>query len=769
VAWFLFSSGRRFPVVEGVAISIGRDADNDISVPDTRVSRGHALVEVDPTGQWKWIDRSANGTFVEGVRVGEMLGTSTTRFRLGSPSGPEIVISGDPSLPASLPDSGEPVTEAESVRDLQDLPAVSLESTTRIGRASDNDLVLSGPLVSAHHAHVIETNSGFEIIDLASSRGTYVNGRRISRILLHESDVISIGGNDLRFSEGKSLIPVRNESGTPIEASGLTYAVDGQVLLSGLTFTLPARKVLAIVGPSGSGKSTALSVLSGIKTPTDGSVAVGGRDLKSEYQQLRFSIGMVPQQDLVPSQLKVRDALDLAARLRFSRDVAAEDRAMRVEEVIQDLGLAERANLRIDRLSGGQRKRVSVALEMLTKPPVLFLDEPTSGLDPGLDRQVMVLLRELADSGRTVIVVTHAVENLALADYVLVLAEGGHAAYFGPPSEALDYFGVGDYSSVFTTLETNPGHEWARRWKQSSTKAESDSKLKVATDPERVTGSSDSRSSRVGVVEAISQFGTLIRRNTKVIAGDRSYFVLLAVLPLILGVTGFLVGSSQGFGLGPDGSPNPGARFILTIFVLGAVFTGASTSIQELVKDRVIYRRERAVGLSRNAYFLAKVVVFGAIAGVQGFVFSAVALLGRPGPIDPPIFPGVTSVVITVMIASWASCMLGLMLSALLPSRDAALPTLVIITMIQVVLSGAIPIRFEGLTDIIGPVLPGYWAFEAMASSVDLSLLLGSPGDGVWPPTAGHVLVSWAILGLMGAAMILAGSVLAGRHDPGKK
>jgi len=171
-------------VVEGVAISIGRDADNDISVPDTRVSRGHALVEVDPTGQWKWIDRSANGTFVEGVRVGEMVGTSTTRFRLGSPSGPEIVISGDPSLPASLPDSGEPVTEEESVRDLQDFPAVSLESTTRIGRASDNDLVLSGPLVSAHHAHVIETNSGFEIIDLASSRGTYVNARRISRVLL---------------------------------------------------------------------------------------------------------------------------------------------------------------------------------------------------------------------------------------------------------------------------------------------------------------------------------------------------------------------------------------------------------------------------------------------------------------------------------------------------------------------------------------------------------------------------------------------------------
>ena len=184
---------------------------------------------------------------------------------------------------------------------------------------------------------------------------------------------------------------------------------------------------------------------------------MGGRDLYLEYDDLRFQVGLVPQQDLVPAQLKVREALDYAARLRFPRDTQAAERTARVSEVMDDLALTPRADLRIDRLSGGQRKRVSVALEMLTKPSLLFLDEPTSGLDPGLDRQVMILLRELADAGRTVVVVTHSVENLGLADYLLVLAAGGFVAYFGPPAGAPAYFGVQDMPAVFLASRPRPG------------------------------------------------------------------------------------------------------------------------------------------------------------------------------------------------------------------------------------------------------------------------------------------------------------------------
>jgi ABC-type multidrug transport system ATPase subunit len=326
-------------------------------------------------------------------------------------------------------------------------------------------------------------------------------------------------------------------------------------------------------------------------------VVVGGRDLYRDYDELRFQIGLVPQADLVPAQLRVREALDYAARLRFPRDTLPQQRAERIETVINDLGLAQRADLRIDRLSGGQRKRVSVALEMLTQPALLFLDEPTSGLDPGLDRQVMVLLREMADDGRTVVVVTHSVENLALADYLLVLATGGHTAYFGPPLEAPAYFGVPDMPSVFLALDTAPGREWARRWSENRS-ASTSSKASESQNPPEI----DRPAMRVSRPSGTwSQFLTLTARNAKTIASDRTYTALLLALPLVLAATGFLVGNSSGLGVDDITGFNPEARLLLLILVLGSVFTGAATSVQELVKDRVIYQRERAVGLSRIA------------------------------------------------------------------------------------------------------------------------------------------------------------------------
>lgn len=765
--WFAYVEGRRTPLVEGLPMTIGRDPGCDIVVPDSRVSRHHSTIELSATGEWIWTDESANGSFVAGQRVTRFANQTTTAIHLGHVSGQVVVITEDPDLDwKSVATTGDDLLLKGAPPGEGDIE-FTLKDLTRIGRTADNDIVLSGPLVSAHHAHVLRLGDAYEVIDLASSRGTYVNGVRISRRQLQGGDVVSIGGNSLKFAASGALAPITDTSGMAIEVEGLTFDIEGKTLLNDVTFTLPPRKVLAVVGPSGSGKSTTLTMLAGIRSPTSGSIRIGGRDLVQEYEDLRYSIGMVPQQDLVPSQLKVKEAIDFAARLRFSRDVSSHDRGQRVDEVLHDLGLDERADLRIDRLSGGQRKRVSVALEMLTKPPVLYLDEPTSGLDPGLDRQVMTLLRELADMGRTVVVVTHAVENLSLADLLLVLAPGGHVAYFGSPSEAPDYFNVADLPSVFLALETAPGHEWARRWRAACRDGDT-AGGEGSRAPTTAAGPS-ARSSRVRLSDSVSQFATLVERNARVVFADKSYAILLAVLPLVLALTGLLVGGAEGLGLA-DGSPlNTGARFILTVFVLGAVFTGASTSIQELVKDRVIYQRERAVGLSRHAYVFAKVVVLGVIAALQGFVFATFSLIGRPGPIDPVLIPWSFSVIVSVTIATVVSCMLGLMLSTLLPTRDAALPTLVIVTMVQVVLSGAIPLRFEGLLDVIGPVVPGYWLFESMASAIDLSILLGDAQSSSWVASPDNVLVGWGVMVLMGVAFVAATLFLAGRHDPGRK
>ena len=771
MAWFVFAAGRRVPVVPGVPITVGRDDSCDLVVPGSRISRLHLRIEATDGGLWQATDMSANGTYGSAGRVSVASGSSQEGFALGSGSGPIVLISSDPNLDVAAASAAFTAVDPQAERQA---PATGsgnvtvLQGVTRFGRSKDNDVVLGGALASAHHAHVVRSGSALEVIDLASERGTFVNGSRVSRRSLTPGDRVSMGGSAFVVADDGQLREIVESSGVTLEASGLTVQVGAATLLDDVSFFLPARSVLAVVGPSGSGKSTLLGGLTGFTPATGGQVLVGGRDLYREYDDLRFQVGLVPQQDLVPAQLRVREALDYAARLRFPRDTEAAERNARVSEVMDDLALTPRADLRIDRLSGGQRKRVSVALEMLTKPSLLFLDEPTSGLDPGLDRQVMILLRELADAGRTVVVVTHSVENLGLADYLLVLAAGGHVAYFGPPADAPSYFGVADMPSVFLALEAAPGSEWTRRWRETA--QGTGTATTGNPTPARSTSPPDAPTMQVSRPRGtISQFLTLTSRNIRVIASDRTYAALLLVLPLVLAVTGFLVGSAAGLAVDESTGGNPEARLLLMVLVLGSVFTGAATSIQELVKDRVIYQRERAVGLSRVAYIGSKALVLGVIAALQGLVFASLSLILRPGPADPLVLPGTLDIVIVVSAATVASCMLGLVLSGFLPTRDAALPALVIATMVQVVFSGAIPLRFSNLLELVGWMMPGYWEFRAMASTIGLDALIGRFADPTWPQESVQWWLSMVVLALMSLLFIVAAIIVTGRHDPGRK
>lgn len=239
------------------------------------------------------------------------------------------------------------------------------------------------------------------------------------------------------------------------------------MLLDHVSFPVPEKCLLAVVGPSGAGKSTLLNALTGQRPADRGTVLYDGRDLYRDYAELRQRIGLVPQDDILHPQLTVRAALSYAAELRFPQDTARTERRARVDEVVRELGLEQRAGQPVHSLSGGQRKRVSVALELLTKPSLLFLDEPTSGLDPGMDRSVMHMLRGLADDGRTVIVVTHSVLSLAVCDRLLVLAPGGKVAYYGPPEDALAFFGFEQWPEAFEAFDRDPERDWAREYRES--------------------------------------------------------------------------------------------------------------------------------------------------------------------------------------------------------------------------------------------------------------------------------------------------------------
>lgn len=767
MTWYAHIEGRRITLAPGIRYTIGRDPQCDIVTSGSnRVSREHLSVSISEDGdEWRVEDISTNGSATPDGLFSTGTGHTPLVLQLGGAQGPLLVIAQQRDLNiGTLPLPQWP--KRTTGRSGSGSGAVGMENVTRFGRSSDNDIVIDSLLASPHHAHVLREGISLTVVDLASARGTFVNGLRVQRQELRPGDTLSMGGQAFHVQPDGTLERLELTSGIPMSVKGVTVQADETTLLHNINLEVPARSLVAVVGPSGSGKSTLLGALTGLKPAVRGQVLLNGQDLYSSYAEWRYRIGFVPQQDLVPPQLSVREALTYAARLRFPADTSNLERTQRIDEVLRELKLQDRAALRIDRLSGGQRKRVSVALELLTKPPILYLDEPTSGLDPGLDQQLMMLLRELADDGRTVLVVTHAMDNLNLCDRVLVLAAGGHVAYYGPPQDAPAYFGAEDWPGLFLALESRSAPEWAQRHLEYTQSAAGTDAAPRHADVPATAMAPSTRSEG-----AWRQLPTLIARTWRVTVSDRAYLGLLIALPLVLACLGFLVGSSAGLGPGdPPSGLNPDSRILLLILILGATFTGGATSIQELVKERVIYQRERAVGLSRVSYVASKAVVLGLIASLQGAVFAALTLAGRPGPTESLLFGwGTGEVVLVVALLALTSCMLGLALSAVLPSRESTLPVLVIVTMLQIVLSGAIPLRWGAIDDALGIAIPAAWAFKALAAITNLDGLLGPSAEQDWPSTPGVVWTSIAILAGMAILFVAAAIGLLKRSDPGRR
>ncbi|WP_162907904.1 ATP-binding cassette domain-containing protein [Allorhizocola rhizosphaerae] len=336
----------------------------------------------------------------------------------------------------------------------------------RIGRDPRNTVVLVDLQVSRFHAEVRQTGDTYQVVDQGSRNGTYLNGRLVQKpTVIHAGDVISIGRHELLF-DGHRLHDHVDTGPASLIADDLTVRIGDKVLLDDVSFALSEGSLLAVIGPSGCGKSTLVKALTGLRPATQGRIWYGGRDLYTDYAQLRYRLGMVPQDDVLHKQLKVRTALRYAAALRFADDVPRKVRWAKVNEVMQTMRLTERAKQRIDTLSGGQRKRASVAMELLTEPSLFCLDEPTSGLDPALDKEVMQELRELADKGKTVIVVTHSVLHLNYCDRILVMCVGGTMGYFGPPDQLLNFFDAEDYADVFQKISDDP-ERWTRAFRNS--------------------------------------------------------------------------------------------------------------------------------------------------------------------------------------------------------------------------------------------------------------------------------------------------------------
>ncbi|WP_345425302.1 ATP-binding cassette domain-containing protein, partial [Actinomycetospora chlora] len=650
----------------------------------------------------------------------------------------------------------------------------------RIGRAEDNDVVVADLLVSRHHAELVADGvGGWEIVDLGSPNGTYVDGRRVRHVKLRPGMLLGIG-HALFHLEGDRLVERVDAGAVAFRAQDLVVRTPkGTTLLDRVGFALEENSLLAVVGPSGAGKSTLLRALTGFRPADEGVVTYADRDLYTDYDELRQRIGLVPQDDILHPQLTVRRALAYAARLRFPSDTTAAERDRRIDEVIGELGLTGQAEQRIDSLSGGQRKRTSVALELLTRPSLLFLDEPTSGLDPGLDKSVMHTLRGLADDGRTVVVVTHNVANLDVCDRLLLLApgapgeEGGRVAYFGPPREALQYFGVSDFADLFLLLERRSDVDWGERYRRSSL-----AERWIGTPPPGA-----SAPARPGTPptappprqqSALAQFGILARRYLAVIAADRQYTIFMVVLPLVLALLSHALPVDTGLSLAEQLRGVPGApQSLLMVFVVGAALMGSAASIRELVKEREIYRRERAIGLSRASYLLSKVVVLAVITGLQGVVLGVLGTVGRPGPDEAVVLPDPRlEILVAIALTTVASMAVGLAVSAWIDNADRGMPLLVLLAMLQFILSSALlQIGGSPVLAQLSWLVPARWGFALGASTIGVRTGPGVPppyteADPLWDHTAGAWLLDLGALTAVTVGFVVLAGLLLRRLDP---
>ncbi len=715
--------------------------------------------------------------------------------------------------------------QAQPTADKQEKPIApfSAEGTITFGRDEGNDVVLLDDWISPKHGRV-QRSPQYTLEDLDSSNGIHVAGKRLTGSMsIKAGDVFTIGRHRFKL-EDSGVFRSPQLSDPSIEAYDMTVVVDNpgrwrrrgklKPVLDDVSFVVRPATLLGVVGPSGSGKSTLLRTITGTLEPTQGRLVFQKQDLYREGVSRR-GIGMVPQEDILHKQLTVNQGLWFAAALRCAREMNGHQRAYKVEEVLDLLGLKDRRSMRIARLSGGQRKRVSVAMELLTKPPLLCLDEPTSGLDPALDHDVMAALRDLASGDNTVIIATHTPMHLDACDAVLVMCMGGRMAYFGPPGEELfDFFETGQnrYADVFSKISDEP-EQWAQKYRNSEvysryvgedqlallTKESEDRKARLArqraAQAEAVraeeaaaaaTGNSAPRRRRIKPAATteepkprkqhvapkdrpptpVWQWLVLCLRMLSVIVSDRKYALLSVGLPLVLAGLSHLIPGSKGLSPDPAGYSLEANR-LLIVLITGAALMGVAAPIREIVSEADIHRRERASGLSATAYLLSKVAVFLVIDCLQVFLFVGLAMVGRGAPRQALVLPDPTlEVMVAVALVAISSTALGLLASAMVRTVEQTTPLLIISVVAQLILSGALfPITGHRPLEIAAWLDPSRWGYAAAAATTDMKNFPFV--DPLWHHDAPNWWMSILWLGVQIVAMLGLARWALARYKPG--
>ena len=712
-----------YPLAKAI-MTIGRAEDNDIVISSKIVSRHHAQLDrVGDTYQIIPSPEAGNPVLFEGRPLLEpRLLKHEDKFRIGSlDPGSMVTISFE--APAQMLAG-------------QGLNNISFGETTQItiGRDLSSDVTLNAPTVSRFHAQVERVGHRYRVRDLGSSNGTFVNDQRIEgTVWVNPNDTIRVGS--YRFVVGQDQLAQYDEtSGLRVEAIGLNKWVRKDLnILQNISVVFQPREFVVVVGQSGGGKSTLVDSIAGYRPATHGKVLVNGIDVYRNFDAIRNNIGFVPQKDIIHTELTVFQALDFAAQLRMPRDTSKTERHQRIMEVLEDLDLEHREDVQISGLSGGQLKRVSIGVELLTKPGLFFLDEPTSGLDPGTETALMQLMRRLADQGRTIVLITHATKNVMLADKVIFLARGGYMAWFGPPEEALKYFDQYrsdrerrakdiEFDDIYAILDNssygNPT-DWAERYlnhpvyeRYVAQPLESRGNAPTEDGAQRQVAAKARKDNKQ--ISSVRQFSILSARNFKILTRDRfSLALMLAAAPLIalLQVILALVMGREVMSF--QSGHMPYVVLILFLLPVYGVMVGGLAQMREIVKESEIYRRERLINLKIFPYVLSKVWIAGLLALYQAAAYVIIQYIAFHMPGGALEF---VLIYISMVLATMAGMMIGLFASALAPNANSAPLIVILLILPQIVLGGAlIP-----LPQPISTPTSTRWGLQALMSATGI-------------------------------------------------
>lgn len=786
-------------------LTVGRAPDNDIVLTSRFVSGHHARVEPDAHTHRIIDTGSTNGLLAEGRRL---------------PINTPLVLADGDVLRIGDPATGNFVTltyhnaqvprMAQAAKVAQSYPLDPHDPQIVIGRGG-SDIVLDNPQVSRRHALIEHTASGGHTLrDLGSTNGTFVNGQRITQYTLKAGDVIQIGAFKLVY-DGDSLDQYDQRGALRIDARHLSRIVTrggrSRPILKDVSLSIAPREFVALVGGSGTGKSTLMNALSGYAQATNGHVFINGDDYYRNFDAYRTVLGYVPQDDIIHHTLPVERALSYAAQLRLAADTAPTEIAQRITRVLDDVDMTPHRDKLVENLSGGQRKRVSIGAELLADPSLFFLDEPTSGLDPGLEKKMMYTLRRLADSGRTVVLVTHATANIAQCDHVAFMSDG-RLVFFGPPAEALTFFQVSssDFADIYTKLEGSAdprdADHWAvvqhdlqaeyAAWQAANQQAKVPPPLaelweqrfraspqyacyvadRLAQAPSGpVTGNNAADGVRRLSVSPLRQFGILARRYLDLLIQDRRNLLILLLQTPIIGLLIALV--AKGDSIVGDKAFASEAKKVIFMLATVAVWFGVINAAREITKEAPIYRRERLANLRIGPYVLSKVVILTLLVVIQSLMLLLLVGAKVGFPTTGVIFPLGIELFITTLLTALAGLAMGLAISAAAATPDRAISIVPLALIPQILFAGVIFSLGEGITiqRILSWLTISRWAMDAYGTTVHLNSLPLQPGmlrlpnpPAEYTFTPLHIISRWLILLVyMVVCLVLTGWMLKRR------